>query len=229
MEIILKNRFQEYKKVYFHEGSITSIQSNNVRDIVSNLANDYSLIIINNYSLYFLGDNVLSEIEMFNGEIDYSFLADIFEKLNLSSDFFNRDLSTLSYTEKIYLNIIRNLCKNSKIVVFDDVFKFLDYKNQKRIKSLLDYLKDNSYTIIITSTDVNVLYKLADYSVLWYKKVFKFGSCDEVYTNVSLFVNNKISSPILPYITYKAMIEKNVKLFYSKDVRDIIKDIYKHV
>ena len=38
-----------------------------------------------------------------------------------------------------------------------------------------------------------------------------------------------IDVPELPLITYLAKKEKGVKLFYHDDVRDIIKDVYKHV
>ena len=105
----------------------------------------------------------------------------------------------------------------------------MDYANQKKIKNLLLYLKDKKYIILITSNDVNVLYKLADYSVLWNKNNFEYSKTDDLYSDVEKLLKFKLEVPILSKITYKALKDKNIKLFYSKDVRDIIKDIYKHV
>ena len=229
MEMILKDRFNEKKSVDFKEGNITSIQSNYIKNILKNLSNDYSLIYINNNDLYFLGEDVSDEIELYNKVFDYSLILDILDILEVDNSFLKRKVDELSHTEKIYLNIIRNLSFDRKIVLFDDVFKYLDYGNQKKIKNLLMYLKEMMYVIIITSSDVNVLYKLAEYSVIWYKNFFEYGSCDDLYTNVEKLVKSRIAVPVLPLITYKAKVDKNVKLFYSKDVRDIIKDIYKHV
>lgn len=143
--------------------------------------------------------------------------------------FFNKKIENLSYTEKIYLNIIRNLSLDNKKVLFYDVYNYLDYANQKKIKNLLLYLKDKKYIILITSNDVNVLYKLADYSVLWNKNNFEYSKTDDLYSDVEKLLKFKLEVPILSKITYKALKDKNIKLFYSKDVRDIIKDIYKHV
>ena len=40
---------------------------------------------------------------------------------------------------------------------------------------------------------------------------------------------NKIDIPEIIEFTYLAKKQKNVKIDYHKDIRDIIKDIYKHV
>ena len=57
----------------------------------------------------------------------------------------------------------------------------------------------------------------------------KYDKTEEIYSDVPTLNKYGLDVPTLSYITYKAKEEKNVKLFYSRDVRDIIKDIYKHV
>ena len=153
----------------------------------------------------------------------------VFDIFGLNDSFFDNKIEDLSYTEKVYLNIIRNLSLGNKKILFYDVYNYLDYANQKKIKNLLLYLKEKKYTIFITSKDVNVLYKLADYSILWNKNNFDYGKTDDLYTNVEKILKFNLEVPVLSLITYKALKNKNVKLFYSKDVRDVIKDIYKHV
>ena len=227
MEIILRNNYK--KKINAEEGTIISLQASNLNTIVNNLLNDYKFININNNQMYFVGENVYEEINLYNKIYNLSLINDVLNILGLDDSSFNKKIENLSYTEKIYLNIIRNLSLDNKKVLFYDVYNYLDYANQKKIKNLLLYLKDKKYIILITSNDVNVLYKLADYSVLWNKNNFEYSKTDDLYSDVEKLLKFKLEVPILSKITYKALKDKNIKLFYSKDVRDIIKDIYKHV
>ena len=56
-----------------------------------------------------------------------------------------------------------------------------------------------------------------------------YNSTKSLLTNIELLKKHDIEIPELPLITYLAKEKKDVKLFYHDDVRDIIKDIYKHV
>lgn len=228
MEITLDNGFKK-RKAKFKTGNITSIQSSDIKNILLNLRRDYDFAYIDNINLYFIGKTVFDELEKYVLDVDYSFLEEIVGILDLGEKFLERKVYGLSFTEKLYLNIIRNLLTLKKVVIFNDLFSYVDNFNQKRLIKLFSFLKEKDYILIISSKDVNYLYKIADYSIVWNKKFFEFDTTDNIYTNVSLLIENKLAVPVLPLITYKAKVEKDVKLFYSKDVRDIIKDIYKHV
>ncbi len=230
MEIILRNKYnEETSGIDIEEGAITSLQSNDIKTIVTNLKDEYGFATIDNFNPFFLGLTVREELYLHDKEYDNDLLYVLLEILELSDKFLDREINTLSYTDKLYLNIIRNLLTGNKKVIFVDMFKYFDYKNQKKIVLLLNYLKDKNYYIIITSIDVDDLYKNSDYSIIWYKQLIDYGKTDDVYNEVDVFIKNKVPAPTLALITYKAKRDKNVKLFYSKDVRDIIKDIYKHV
>ncbi len=230
MEIILRNKYEEETSpIDLHEGVITSLQSNDIKTVVTNLKQDYDFVTVDNYNPFFLGLTTEDELKLYSKEYDIELLSILEEILELDDGFMSKPVNEMSYTDKIYLNIIRNLLLGRKEVIFVDMFKYLDYKNQKKVILLLNYLKEHDYYIIITSIDVDDLYKNSDYSILWYKQVIDYGKTEDVYNEVDVFIKNKIPAPTLPLITYKAKRDKNVKLFYSRDVRDIIKDIYKHV
>ncbi len=230
MEIILRNKYnEETSEIDIEQGVITSLQSNDIKTIVTNLKDEYNFATIDNFNPFFLGLTVREELYLYDKEYDNDLLYVLLEILELSDNFLDREINTLSYTDKLYLNIIRNLLTGNNKVIFVDMFKYFDYKNQKKIILLLNYLKDKNYYIIITSIDVDDLYKNSDYSIVWYKQLIDYGKTDDVYNEVDVFIKNKVPAPTLALITYKAKRDKNVKLFYSKDVRDIIKDIYKHV
>ena len=51
----------------------------------------------------------------------------------------------------------------------------------------------------------------------------------DILTNIDFLNKNKIDIPDIVEITYLAYKKKKIKIDYHKDIRDIIKDIYKHV
>ena len=228
MEIVLDNGFKK-KEVDFKSGNIISIQSNDIKNIFENLVIDYNFDCIDNNNLFFVGNTVIDEFDIYSPDFDSLFLYAILEVLEFDDIFLKKKISNLSYVEKLYVNIIRILLLGNKRVIFNNIFSLMDNYNQKKLINLLSYLKDKDYYLVISNKNVNFLYKYADYSVVWNKKFFDFDIVDNVYNNVEPLIKNKFSVPILPLITYKAKVEKDVRLFYSKDVRDIIKDIYKHV
>lgn len=218
---------QKYKKVDI-DNSIVSISSKD-NALVDNLIKDYNVLVIDYLDNYFLGDTVLNEITLFAKYPELSIVMDVINVLGLSKDFLDREIKTLSSTEKIYLNILRHIAIVDKIVLFRNLVLGLDLYNKKMIIKLLNYLKSHSYIVFVCSSDVDTLYKVADYSLIATKTYLKYGLTDDIYSSVDTLIKYKLDIPTLSYITYKAKEEKNVKLFYSKDVRDIIKDIYKHV
>ncbi len=229
MEIRFRNHLNIEKTIDLKEESITSLQADKKEFILKNIVDDYGAMYINNNQTYFISNRVDEELALLKIDKSNIIFNEIFNILELTDGFFDKEIDVLSNTEKIYLNLLRNTNKESNIIIFDNLFNFLDYSNRKKIKKIIELLKDKKYIVIITSSDVDDLYKMADYSIIWFKGMFEYGNTDDIYNDVSSLIKNRIKVPTLPLITYKAFTEKKVKLFYSKDVRDIIKDIYKHV
>ena len=59
--------------------------------------------------------------------------------------------------------------------------------------------------------------------------VFMEGDTKEVYSQVELLKDNNFEIPDIVLFTYLAKNKKDVKIDYHRDIRDLIKDIYKHV
>lgn len=226
MEIVIKNK-NKSKKIDV-SNCIVSLQGVELKDIINNLKETYECECISSDDLFFVGSTVLDEISIYNKYPEMSFISDVLICLGYDTSFFDKNVNTLSYSEKIILNILRKLSDLNKIVVFDNIFSTLDMYFKKKFVKLFELLKENGYVIFITG-DVNDLYKYSDYSVVSTKTSIKFDSTDDIYTDVAMLKKNKLDIPVLSYITYRAKEDKGIKLFYSKDIRDIIKDIYKHV
>jgi hypothetical protein len=55
------------------------------------------------------------------------------------------------------------------------------------------------------------------------------GNTKEVYEKVDFLKENRIPLPEIVEFTYSAKKQKKAKIDYHRDIRDLIKDIYKHV
>lgn len=149
--------------------------------------------------------------------------------VGLDEDIINRNINTLSSSEKYLVQLAINLSYEPKIILFKDVFWGLDRNSKKKVTMLLKSLREEEKIIIITHKDTNVLYELVDDVILLDNgAIYKSGISDKIFTSTEIMRENVIPMPYITKVTYLAK-NKKVKLTYHKDVRDIIKDIYKHV
>lgn len=154
----------------------------------------------------------------------------LLEKFNLDEAILNRICHSLSQTEKYYIKLVANLITSPEIIIFKDILSSMDLANKKIIKKLLNELKEKGVLIILTSNDSNILYELTDNVFIFNKgKVLTSGNTTDIYTNIEPLLKNKVDVPYFSLLTYKANKEKGANLFYRKDVRDVIKDVYKSI
>lgn len=151
--------------------------------------------------------------------------------LGLDQTYLNKDIITLSSSEKFQVQLAIALLSNPEILIFDNPFTYLDLVNEKKLINLLQRLKEQFHKIIvIIEDDSNKLYKYTD-KMLFIKnnQLILDGQTTETYTRVDFLKRHRLAIPSIVELTYKAKKEKGVKIIYHKDIRDLIKDIYKHV
>jgi len=157
-------------------------------------------------------------------------IISLFEKFEIDKNILDRICHSLSQTEKYYVKLVANLITNPKIIIFKDILSGMDLKNKKLIKKFLEELKEQKKLIILTSNDSNILYELTEEVFIFEKcKLITSGDTNDIYTNVEILLKNNADVPYFSLLTYKANNEKGANLFYRKDVRDVIKDVYKSV
>ena len=115
MEIEIKTNFNS-KKIKL-ENSIISLQSND-NSVIKHLINDYKPIVIDNTNLFFIGKTVLDEISSYTSYPELDTCYETLKILELYNTFMDKETDKLSTTEKIYLNILRNVSKTNDIIVF---------------------------------------------------------------------------------------------------------------
>ena len=141
-----------------------------------------------------------------------------------------RCVITLSESEKKLLQIAISLLSNPNIIVFEEPFNKLDTKSQKRLIIFFQMIKEKyNKTIIFMTNNSEILYKYADYVVIIKNNKVISNGKKEIFEDVDLLTTNGVSIPEIVEFTYKAKKKYNIKIDYHNDIRDIIKDIYKHV
>ncbi len=150
--------------------------------------------------------------------------------VGLNKDYLNRNINTLSSREKKLLQFAIALLSNPDLIMIEEPFIKLDMKNEKKLFLLLQKLKEKyNKTIVFYTNNTDILYKYCDHIVIIdnnYEVIT--GSNKEIFQRSEILKKHGIEIPEIIEITNKAK-KKKVKLDYHKDVRDIIKDIYKHV
>lgn len=157
-------------------------------------------------------------------------ILDSLKIVNLDYSYLNRDISSLSKSEKKLIELAIVLISNPEVLVIEEPFLGFDMKQEKELLFLYQKMKEKyEKTIVFISDDTTMLYKYTDYMIIAKNnKIIAEDTTSNVFQRVDFLKKNSIEVPDIVLITYLAK-KKNVKIDYHKDIRDIIKDIYKHV
>ena len=158
-------------------------------------------------------------------------VEDSLKIVGLKTEILDRNIYTLSSYEKKFVQVAKALLSNPELIILIEPLKKLDKKNKKKLMMLLEKIKDNyNKSIIIIDNNINNIYNYTKHLIVFLNnKILKEGNTFDILTNVNYLKKNKIDIPDIVEITYLALKNKKVKIDYHKDIRDIIKDIYKHV
>lgn len=157
-------------------------------------------------------------------------VLDSLKIVGLDITYLNRNIHDLSSSERKLLQIGMTLMTNPELIIMIEPFKDLDIKKERKLTSFLQIIKEQyDKTIVIISDDTNMLYKYADHIIIEKNdKILTEGNCTEVFEQVEFLKKHDITIPDIVEFTYLAK-KKKIKIDYHKDIRDLIKDIYKHV
>lgn len=158
-------------------------------------------------------------------------INDSMKIVGLSIQLLNVSVTQISTSEKKLLLLALALLSNPDTIIFEEPMKYLDMKNEKNLIMLLRKIREQyNKTFVFISDDSNMLYKYTSNLIIAKNNnILIEGNTNDIYQRVDFLKRNSIIVPDLVELTYLARKKKNVKIDYHKDIRDIIKDIYKHV
>lgn len=155
---------------------------------------------------------------------------DALKMVGLDESYFDKNPLELNLTEAKKVSLASILVYNPKIIILDEPTIGLNYKEKKELARLLTMLRDKYHKIIILlSRDSNFLYPLVDYVYLMDKSRIITEGDRNIFHEVNLLKNLGLEVPKIVEFISVARKEKNAKLENYKDIKDLIKGVYRNV
>lgn len=215
--IKINNKKVNEKDIFQVKRKIEYIDDTLQEDIHENNLHEYMISIIKSKRIY--PKNIAKK------------LIDALKIVGLDSSLLDKNIYTLSTSETKLVQIAISLLSNPDIIILNNPFKCLDLKNRKKLMIIIKRLRDqHNKTFVIITDDTEILIQYADYSIIFINNsIIASDETMKLFKNVELLRKHKIEIPKIIEFSYEANKKKQAGIDYFKDVRDIIKDIYKHV
>lgn len=213
------------RKINILDGKITGITSNSVDDI--------------NY----LFDNILSKkiYKISLNNIDYSCnmsvkdyllnyykIDELLKLLNLSSKIINREVNTLSLSEKVRIEIAFAIIKDYDNIYINNVLSCFDRKTRIYFCKLIIKLKKlYNKTIIISDINIDNIFELIDNLIIINDKdVIYNGEKYEFYISNN---NNLFEKPLTIILKEEIYEKKGINIGNTDSINELIKAIYREL
>ncbi len=157
-------------------------------------------------------------------------INDSLKIVGLNTTYLNRNINSLSSSERTLIILAISLLSNPDIIILINLFKYLDKTKEKDLIMLLEKIKDKyNKTIVLVNDDSEILYKYTKYLIIKKNSLYIEDETNKLLQRVDFLHKNNIKVPEIVELTHLIKRKKKIKLEYHKDVRDILKDIYKHI
>ncbi len=214
----------KYQDIKIDSQMIIGVMGSDYQLFLKSLRRDQVFYIENNIDTS--DSTVQCKLDSLNIKYSEELLMAYLNDLHLAKDFLKKKVNELSHSEQKILKYLLCLVSNASIIVVDEPFLDLDFPNKKMIISIFNRLVRYK-TIIIGSSDSNIIYAICKKVLLLGKEKYYYGDV-LILSNKNILKQYHLVMPqIVEFIRYAQ--EKKVHLPYSKDIRDLIKDVYRHV
>lgn len=181
----------------------------------------------------FVTKSVKEEIKLVMKNYEYKtknenqHIVDSLKIAGLSEDYLDRNPNELSMTEKKKFNLACLLSYNPEVIILEDFYKGLIYREREYYKKLFLKLKNNfKKTIIILGNDLTFMFNLVDNLYVINKgKVVVSGDKDIFYKDE---LYSYLEMPKIVEFTKYAQ-SKDHKILEYTDLKELIKELYRNV
>ena len=154
-------------------------------------------------------------------------LLDSLKFVNLNTEICKRDISTLSASEQIKIELAIALIDNREVIILFSFDTFFITKELEYFKKLFKKLVNRyAKTIVLIDSNLNFLLNIVDRLVLCTdKKEVKVFNKNEIYSNE--LEEYMELPPIISFTKYVNKTKKNIGQY--TDLKELIKAIYREV
>lgn len=156
---------------------------------------------------------------------------DALKMVGLDMTYLDKNPNLLSHGEKRKVAIASILMINPSVLILDEPTIGLDPESKKSIIKLLRILKNRFHkTILIVSHDTDFLLSVVDDVVVLHDKhVVMQGDKYTVFKEIKKLKQYGVQVPKLISFSDFVLQKKKIRLGYRDEIKDLMKDIYRHV
>ena len=223
---------------------ITGIVCNDIKDLINinyliknNLKTSGVIKYNPKYSKNKIGVVSISKLsEFINGNL-YDYLDikniddDLLELFSIDKNIENRDINTFSNTEKIKFLFLKTLIKDYDTILINGIFEELDISMRKKfIKIIINLKKFQKKTILISTTDIDIIYEFIDNLVIILDgKSLSCSNKFSIYEEDNIVNNPLIQKPFIKKIEDMVYNKSNIDLGNNDSINELIKSIYREI
>lgn len=213
------------RKINVLDGKITGITSNSVDDINyffdNNLSKKIYKISLNNID-YSCNMSVKDYL------LNYYKIDELLKLLNLSSKIINREVNTLSFSEKVRIEIAFAIIKDYDNIYINNVLSCFDRKTRMYFCKLIIKLKKlYNKTIIISDINIDNIFELIDNLIIINDKDVIYN--DEKYEFYASNKNNLFEKPLTIILKEEIYEKKGINIGNTDSINELIKAIYREL
>lgn len=115
----------------------------------------------------------------------------------------------LSYGQKKRISIADILAMKPEVIIFDEPTVWLDPRHSQEILEFIDQINRSGTTVILSTHDVDIAYKWADYIYVFSEgKIIGEGSAEEIFRDTPLLEESDLIKPWIIEV-YEELIKKD--------------------
>lgn len=146
----------------------------------------------------------------------------LFNMLELDLELLNKKIKNISRTDFKFVLLTYAILKNYKTIIFDHMDLNMSHKDKKKLLNFIRKIKNDELSFIFLSTNMEFLYKVSDYLIIFNEGKIVYDDLIENVYNESI-----IDSKIIKFINLAN--NRGANLTYTFDRKELLKDIYRSV
>lgn len=158
-------------------------------------------------------------------------IHEILKMVGLEYSILKESVFNISKSEKTKVILSQILLYNPELIVLDNIMEELDAKSRTKLFKLFIKLKKfYNKTIVITSSDVDIIYEFCDnLIILDNREVLASSNKYNVFSEPSILNNAFIVKPLVIEMKEKIKSKKNIELGNNDSINELIKAIYREI